>query len=260
MATRDSDGALTRGVNGLRNHKPTKTAMLLAQSIVEELAEGDHAVGTVLATERQMLETYGVGRGTLREALRFLEIQGVLWMKPGPGGGPVVGSPDGRHLGSIVSMQMQVLRTPLQAVVEVREILEPATAALAATRATPEQIEQLKASVDDMRETIGDVDPFLRSSAEFHDLIAWSAGNDMFRLLLTSFHWITDRTSLGIDYSERRQLAVLKAHEQIYEAIAGGNVDEAHRVMLEHVSDFRRYLEEHYPETLRAPLRWEQTF
>jgi len=253
-----SDGAVTRAAALHRQHKPTKTAMLLAHSIIEELAEGDHPVGSILATEKQLLERYNVGRGVLREALRFLEIQGVLWTKSGPRGGLVVGAQDGSHLGSIITMQMQVLRTPLVSVIEVRETVEPRAAGLAAERATAEQLENLGASVEEMRNTIGAVDPFLRSSAEFHDLIAWSAGNDLFRLLTTSLLWITDRTALGIDYSERRQRAVLTAHEQIYDAIRSNDAEAAEKLMHSHVKDFRRYLEGRYPETLRAPLRWEQ--
>ena len=70
--------------------RPQKTAILLAQRIVGEITDQNLAPGTLLLPEREMLQRYGVARGTLREALRFLEIQGVLTIKPGPSGGPTV--------------------------------------------------------------------------------------------------------------------------------------------------------------------------
>src|SRR5262249_32700102 len=78
--------------------RPKKTAMFLAQRIVAEIADRDLAAGSPLPAERDMLEDYGVARGTLREALRFLEIQGVITIKTGPGGGPLVGEPGSRHV------------------------------------------------------------------------------------------------------------------------------------------------------------------
>ena len=70
--------------------RPQKTALIVAKRVVEDIYKSGQSAGDRLPPERVMLEHYGVGRGTLREALRFLELQGVLTLKPGPGGGPVI--------------------------------------------------------------------------------------------------------------------------------------------------------------------------
>jgi DNA-binding FadR family transcriptional regulator len=57
--------------------------MAVVQRIINEIAEGRLPPGSPLPREREMLDQYGVARGTLRESLRFLEIQGVITIKPG---------------------------------------------------------------------------------------------------------------------------------------------------------------------------------
>ncbi len=68
-------------------NRPQKTALLIAQRIVQYIDQNNLGPGDRPPPERIMMETYEAGRGTLRESLRFLELQGVLSFKPGPGGG-----------------------------------------------------------------------------------------------------------------------------------------------------------------------------
>ena len=68
------------------SHAP-KTAMIVARRIVRDIDRLSLQPGDKLPPERVMLEEYQVGRGTLRESLRFLELQGIISLKPGPGGG-----------------------------------------------------------------------------------------------------------------------------------------------------------------------------
>src|ERR1700682_4416911 len=88
--------------------RPQKTAILLAQRIVGEISDQGYGPGTLLLPEREMLQRYGVARGTLREALRFLEIQGVLTIRPGPAGGPTVNNVEPRSLASAIALLLQL--------------------------------------------------------------------------------------------------------------------------------------------------------
>src|SRR3954470_21504747 len=67
-----------------------KIAEYLARAMVDDIASRDLPPGTLLASEAQMIAEYGVGRGTLREALRILEVHGVIGLRPGPRGGAIV--------------------------------------------------------------------------------------------------------------------------------------------------------------------------
>ena len=90
-----------------------------------------------------MLEEYQVGRGTLRESLRFLELQGIMSLKPGPGGGPVVERPEATSLATSLMLLLQFTDAQYRVVAEARVALEPTMARLAAERMTPESLAEL---------------------------------------------------------------------------------------------------------------------
>lgn len=239
-------------------NRPKKTAMLLAQRIVSEIADNGLTTGSPLPAERDMLEEYAVARGTLREALRFLEIQGVITIKTGPGGGPVVGEPGSRHVASVIAMMLQLERAPFRAVLEARTTLEPAMAAQAAMRISDEELEKLNDSVHRMREHLDDLDFFLHENEAFHDIIAHASGNDVFALMISSLNWIIDGTPLGVDYPADVRKSVATEHARIYRAIAKRDPDRASAAMAVHIADFATYLERFYPSVLEMPLRWDQ--
>jgi DNA-binding FadR family transcriptional regulator len=247
-------GRAARRANG---HKPKKTATLLAQRLVGEIADGGLQPGAALLPEREMLEAYGVARGTLREALRFLEMQGVITIRTGPGGGPVVNAPGSSHLANIIALMLQLEGAPFHAVLEARATLEPGMARRAALRRTPEQLESLHDSIRRMEADLHDADVFLRENETFHTEVARAAGNEVFSMVLGSLNWIVDGTVLGVEYSDAERASVAREHRRIYQAIAAGDGDRASAAMAVHMHDYGTYLERFYPQTVDAPIRWD---
>jgi GntR family transcriptional repressor for pyruvate dehydrogenase complex len=236
--------------------RPQKTAMLLAQRIVGDINRRGNTVGDRLPPERIMLEDYEVGRGTLRESLRFLELQGVISLKPGPGGGPVVQQPDATSLATSLTLLLQFANAPFRTIAEARGGLEPMMAQLAAERMTDEQLDDLKASVDNMQENLRDQDVFLEENKRFHDVIARGSGNAMFGYLVDALLGILDGSAIGIDYPEVRRAAVHKAHFSIYEAIAERDPAGSAAAMADHIQQYLKYAEKKFPDVLAAPIVW----
>jgi GntR family transcriptional repressor for pyruvate dehydrogenase complex len=239
--------------------RPQKTAILLAQRIVGEITDRKLKPGAPLPPEREMLQEFGVARGTLREALRFLEIQGVLTIRPGPGGGPTVNGVEPRSLASVIALLLQLSDAPFSTILEARQLLEPATAGMAAERVSRADLNALKASLVTMEQEISDLQAFLAENRNFHDIIAHASGNRLFELLLRSLSWITDASALGVDYDDKRRHGILSAHEKIYEAIASRDPAVAEEAMRVHMDEFARYINRHYSSVLKKPLRWDQT-
>lgn len=238
------------------NNRPQKTAVLIAQRIVAEISRNGVQVGDSLPPEHKMLEQYNVGRGTLRESLRFLELQGVISLKPGPGGGPVVNRPDASSLAATLTLLLQFNQAPLNTIAEAREGLEPMMAQLAAERMNEAAIAELGSSVEAMGSNLDNQMVFLEENRRFHDLIAHGSGNALFGYLVDALVWILDGSAVGIDYPEVRRSAVHVAHTRIYEAIASRDPAASATAMSDHIHEYVRYAERKYPELLSTPIAW----
>lgn len=236
--------------------RPRKTAMLVAQRIVADIHERGNTVGERLPPERVMLDEYAVGRGTLRESLRFLELQGVISLRPGPGGGPVVEQPDASSLATALTLLLQFENAPFRTIAEARTGLEPMMAQLAAERIDEEALGQLKLSVDTMYDQLDDEHVFLAENKRFHDIIAHGSGNAMFGYLVDALLGILDGSAIGIDYPKLRRTAVHKAHQRIYEAIASGDPQSSSAAMAHHIEEYVKYAERKFPDILAAPITW----
>ena len=230
--------------------------MTVAQRIVKEISRKRYPPGTRLRPEREMLAQYNVGRGTLRESLRFLEMNGVLTVKPGPGGGPIVASPDAQDLAGTLGLFLEINRTSFGAILEVREILEPAIARMAVVHGSDEQLDLIGESVGAMAADLDDLDLYLEENERFHALVAEAAGNPVFSMLIGSLNCITDGSRVGVGHPLERRRHVLNAHRRIYDALASRDPDGAQEAMLHHTHAFRRYTERHYPNAASQPLRW----
>jgi len=79
---------------GTVTQRTEKVAESIARQIMQDIRRQKLEPGSMLPAESAMLERFGVGRGSLREALRILEINGLVVLKPGPKGGPVVAAQD----------------------------------------------------------------------------------------------------------------------------------------------------------------------
>lgn len=238
------------------NGRPQKAAMLVAQRIVRDISRQGLQPGEKLPPERIMLEQYQIGRGTLREALRLLEFQGVIALKPGPRGGPVLLNPSPSHLADNLMLLMQLTGVPFRAVVEMRMTLEPAASRLAAARMSDEDLRRLEANVANMASHIHDEYAFFELNKEFHDIIAAASGNALLRYVTESLSGIMDGTVMGVDYPTARRNAVLRAHRKVLQALRARDADDAEHSMREHLDSYVRFSEKRYPNLLDSVVHW----
>ena len=149
-----------------------RAATRVARLIVKEIQERGLRPGAKLDSEHIMIEKYGVARATIREALRFLELQGVLRIKAGPGGGPVVSVPDVDHLTSAVSLQLQFANATFESVLEARRSIYPVLVREAAQHATHQDIVALRQCVQSLQDAASDSEATTRESRRFYEMVA----------------------------------------------------------------------------------------
>jgi DNA-binding FadR family transcriptional regulator len=235
-----------------------KMSEVIARQLVSHIVDEDLPEGSVLPVERALAEQFGVGRSTIREALRLLETRGVLTIRPGPGGGPIVRRPRPADLRDNLTLILQFEGASLADVLDARVALEPAVAALAAQHITDEQIEELAASVDAILDNLDDHRRFLAENQRFHALMADASGGIALKVFLETLQWLADGAVVGIEYTAGRRKAVAQAHGAIVDALRERDPVGAAEAMRQHLGEAGSYWQAKYPELARGFVRWVQ--
>jgi DNA-binding FadR family transcriptional regulator len=207
--------------------------------------------------EREMVERYGVSRGTLRESLRILETYGLISIKTGPGGGAIVADGGSRALASVIALVLQVNRASFRSIVEAKVEVEPLMARQAAERRDENDLDLLRGSVERMKESIDDDAAFGAQNDVFHAAVSWAAKNPVLYIVVASFGLIQESTSIRPDLQQRNREAIIAAHHGIYRAIREQEPEIAEAAMKVHVHGFADHAERAHGAVLDAPLRWD---
>jgi DNA-binding FadR family transcriptional regulator len=231
-----------------------KQSEMIARDLASYIVNSNLPAGTPLPPEREMVQSMGVGRTTLREALRLLETRGVLTIRSGPRG-----RPDPRDLSEGLSLILQFEKADLTVMMDARSALEPAAARLAATRISPEMLEDLRETNRLIAENADDVETFFELNREFHRLIAEAGGNIVVRIFVESIMSIADGKSAGIVYKKPQIDAIVEAHERVIEALADGDAQAAEAAMNAHLEDSHAFWNRKYRDLLGTPVSWKQS-
>jgi GntR family transcriptional regulator, transcriptional repressor for pyruvate dehydrogenase complex len=199
--------------------------------VVERLHEGDN-----LPAETAMLQQYGVSRETLREALRLLEVQGLISIRRGPGGGPIVGTVDPANLGRISTLYYHLAGATYRELFEAWVISEPILAELAA--ANPDR-DLVRTAMTPYLELHGpDDEPleaFVNRHTQFHAVVGSIAGNKVLQLsLMATGHIVTHHVIVNADPRDARN-TIEHDHSAIAKAITNGFGTKARRLMQDHI-------------------------
>jgi len=226
--------------------RATSVTQEAIDKIRELIVSGEWGPGTRLPREADLAAQLGLSRNSLREAVRALSLVNVLEVRQGDGTYVSSLEPD-LLLGETTRFATHLLRgrTVLE-VFEVRRLLEPAAAALAALRMDADGKERLRRELDRMFDAGERVEDLVEADAAFHDVIAGSTGNAVLRSLLESLSTRTVRARLWHGAVDRQALDTARAeHTRIYDSIAAGDPDLARSAAMLHIESNERWLREH---------------
>src|SRR5579884_2637282 len=234
-----------------------KKAEALARQILDDIIDSGLEPGAVLPPEATMLAQYRVGRTTLREAQRILEVHGLLDIRYGPGGGPVVTAASARDFGRMSSLFYRAAGVRLHHLLEARNVMEPVAARLAAEHHTEEGIERLRQLVTDLEGgDTADNRAFLAASRSFHEVVTGISGNPIIDLFSQALADLFVDRMVGFVYPPNMRDAANKAHIAIGKAILQGKGALAERLMAEHMEEYNKYAWDGYSGGLNEVIAW----
>lgn len=242
--TDSTSASSTPASNGIRNSvrlspmQVPKASDVLADDLRERILRGEFPEGTALPPERELVAQTRMSRTTVREALRILEVQGLVQIRTGRSGGAFVKRPGEESIASTVTLLIRGRQVRLAALLETREAVEPACAQLASKYRTDADLEALdRANEAIARE--GSLADFLQANVDWHVAVAVASHNE----LLTGFMGALSRAIYAatdnqgfIDANVRK--TTLQAHRGITEAIRKGDAGAAMRRMTRHVHEY----------------------
>jgi GntR family transcriptional repressor for pyruvate dehydrogenase complex len=223
-----------------------KVSLYIVDQIRRAIVEGRLKPGDALPSEREMTATFGVSKHTLREALRALEAMGLLDIRQGAGGGPVVVEMDRVSLSDSLVNFFTFKNVSIADLTEVRRLLEPYLARSAAQTMTPQDVAGLHGINQACQQILDQGESIIggREEIEFHTRLAETTGNQVLINILYFVNIFLAQLKLerrpGIEFSRQ----VLRRHQEIVEAIAAGDGDAAARIMLDHVSEVKEEMPE----------------
>jgi DNA-binding FadR family transcriptional regulator len=241
-------------LTGEPSTRAEKVSEVVARRIVRDIAAHHYAAGDTLPPEAEMSAAYGVGRGSLREALRILEVQGLITIKSGPGGGPILAGMSASRLGATAALHLQVGGATRRAVAQARLVLEPVFAHQAALNASSGEIRRMHALIA-AAET-DNKERALRLASAFHSAVVRASGNAVLALLGDTLREIWTSRLRDQIFSIEDAAEVRAEHRGIAEAIESGRPEVAEQRMREHVTNFLDVAMRLYPGALGEVVEW----
>jgi DNA-binding FadR family transcriptional regulator len=229
----------------------------VARDIVRDIATRHLASGTMLPPEVAMAAQYKVGRATLREALRVLEVQGLVQIKAGPAGGPVVSTLSSREFGHMATLHFHMSGATFRELIQARLVMEPVMARQAAERQDAEGMRRLEASLEAMESRKSSEDEqYHQAATDFHGVVAGISGNRILDLFGRALKDVYNERLTGMVYPKSARERVLRDHRDVARAILSGQAARAERLMRAHMEEFVRYASKRFPGMLDEVVDW----
>jgi len=222
-------------------YKPLQSSKVferIAEQIEQRILSGELRSGDRLPTERELGEQFQASRTAVREAMKTLAQKGLVDMRPGRG--TIVIDRTSEAMQHSLGLMMRVGQEHnLEHLNEVRLILEPEIAALAAERATNNECTAMQDAIDIMEVNLKNADAFIAGDNDFHRALAKATQNVLILALVDSIvNLLSEQRKLVFSVDggpERGQLH----HKQILNAIVHRDPKAARTAMLAHLRQVR---------------------
>jgi GntR family transcriptional repressor for pyruvate dehydrogenase complex len=223
-------------------HRETVMAMV-ARRIEQLVRSGDLRAGDRLPAEPDLAQMLCVSRGSLREALKGLMYLGLI--KSRAGDGTYIQSSLSRVLNQHFQWMILLEEVKHLEIYELRKIIEPSAAALAAGRATRDDVERLEAALNGMAQARGNPELFHTFDIQFHDAFAQASGNVAIQTTMRMLYHATSEARKAVlpfidDWDKH-----WRRHERVFTFVRDHKPALARKAVLEDLQYAESLLREH---------------
>jgi len=205
----------------------------VAEALKEAILKGDYQVEDKLPSEMELAEQFNVSRSVIREAIRYLELTGLVTIKQGATGGAFVSEMNTRILQTYMRDLVSFENISVHQYIEIRHYIDPEVSRLAALRATEKDLEYLEQSVF-LSKTGKPGDEFLINNMGFHQLLGRASHNPFYIaiedcLVELSIEFIKIIKPVDVDLHD------YKEHDAIYRAVSDRDPERAIAATQKHI-------------------------
>jgi GntR family transcriptional repressor for pyruvate dehydrogenase complex len=251
-ATTADDASMAAAAPEFQPVRTRRAFEAVCDQVRQQVANGTLVPGHRLPAERELAERFGISRSGVREALRSLEVSGLVEARTGLNGGFFIRSSDNDGITQAVRDMVALGKVPTGNVTEARIELTSVAIRLACARATPEELDAIEADIDHhallFKEGRGSRNT--RAVTEFYRLIARATHNEVIVMLIDALSEITRTLLARIDPQPLPE--IIRVRRKVLRHMRAGEAEKACATMAAHFRTLNRYLEER-PWTQGAP-------
>lgn len=215
----------------------------IADQIREAIFEKKLQPGEKLPTERELAEIFSTSRVTVRSALLTLKNGGFLQVRQGKKGGAFVAEDIGEaELARLLRDIIGWKDIGLDHVIQVRSIIEPQIAYLAAENAEQKDIDAIWVAIKELENLFKTRSKFKGSDENFHKALAHAAKNPLLSVIQASLIDILFKFIYTIAWEQEHKESILLHHRKIAEKVQERSPESAMKAMIEHLSDMHAIL------------------
>lgn len=218
---------------------------ILAQDIKQRILAGDIPEGTTLPNERELSLRSGLSRTSVREAIRMLEVEGLIEIKTGRKGGSIVRRPGPEVLLNSLNLFIWGQNISTRELLETRTSIEPPAAGLAAIYRSESDLQQLEWIGSEMSASLEDTGSFLDLNRAWHLQVVKASHNTLiiqfYSAIIEEIYKLT-----GVEgfTSPSLRKDVLHIHDRVFQAIRNRDMEAAQRRMRRHIEGYVSRYEE----------------
>lgn len=230
--------ATTQSKPDIKLSRPVRVAEAIKNWVVEQgLQAGDR-----LPAEVNLIERFGMSKGTIREAMRILEAQGLIKTRTGPGGGSFVHEVSRQRAKALLGNYFYFNELTIGDIYELRLTLEPQLAASLAGKLSDDVLQQLEDNLAQYADPAASLDEERAqhiASLRFHGILAEQAGNPLLGFIVDFMvNLLSDLTVYRRLYSPPNIELWQQGHEHqraLIQTLRKGDADQAYEIMADHM-------------------------